>query len=230
MSLKNIGKSLSGIGKNLSGFLFGKPGGTNPFSPPDIATLMKNNPYLGLLGKYKSETSPIFDDLIKSIGSLNEAEDPLFQSLLTDIDKDTASAQGTLISDMAERGLVGPGQSSDIYSNAAATLAGEGVRRRSDARSKFAIDKATRLSNAYQNKFNQDSGIFSSLLGQEASGTSGRDVSLANLMAELYGVGEQNKKKRTPGFFDKFATSAADNFIKTATDPETLMKLVGLGA
>lgn len=217
----SLKKTLKKVGGGLSGFLFGKEGGSNPFSAPDLQALMKNNPYAGLTAKMKGSKDFLGDTLL----SQDENDNAILQSLLTGVDADTKQAQGSLISDMAERGLVGPGVSSDIYSNAAAQGYADAAKTKSDARLGFAKDSLGRQFQAGMT----DLGLYNDLLKTEAAGTSGRELQLAGLMSGQYNAGEANKKPRTPGFFDKWINSASNNFIKTSTEPETLLKLFGLG-
>ncbi len=123
---------------SLKSMLFGSKGPSNPYRPVDFKKLYGMDLEApGAAYDYEGAQKT----LMEMISDPNGAGESVLQGLLGDIDADTRSAYGSTMMDMAERGLVGEGQSSDIASNALATVNAIGAKTKSGIRSQFAMDR-----------------------------------------------------------------------------------------
>jgi hypothetical protein len=201
----------------------GAQGGTpNPFSPPDLESLKQPNPYVENLTKntktyfdYKPQTDASFQDLVKNIGAPSSVDDvrkqvngDLMNQLLTEIDRSTNNAAASTKLDFLDRGIGGPGAISDIEANAVAQVRGQGADTRAKTSGTFMLDelnnlakKEASLRDAYSSRYNADvagassaAGAYNAAATNQASLSNGRDISVADLMANLYNAGANRQE------------------------------------
>ena len=193
------------------------PVDTNPY----IANLPQN--YLDTVKGSSSTEDQAFQDLINKIGapsSVDEAKKAAdteqLQQMLTDIGRQTAGSVASEKSDIADRGLGGPGQMSDIEAIGLAQARGSGEEAMNKARltayqSELDRQKAREeaVTGAYGERYKagtaadtQMRDTLAKLVGQQPELMAGqiqeqtkRDVSLAQIMAQL----EQERLARGAG-------------------------------
>ena len=137
-----------------------------------------------------------FQDLIKSIGgqgNINDLqsllEQPYIKNVMSQIDTGTNQALGAAKSDFADRGLLGPGQTSDIVENALAAIRGAGAN--------------TKAGYQYQlgtNALQRDTELQKLLAGAYGSRyTSGQDIASRGALADVGTLNDLLKTGYTTG-------------------------------
>lgn len=223
-----------------------KPGVANPFGVPDLSFLKDNSAYdylknpVDLTSGFKkidtSGTDATFNDLLTNIGGQNQNDTEALNNLLRDINIQGENTVGSTKSDFLDRGLGGPGQISDIEANAIAQNRADTGRTAANARTATVGQGLDRLATAYGQKYltgadtaKTNAATFNDLLksgadltqqGKLAYGNiaSGKEGTLAKLMADLYSGGAKNNiETQQPGYLDNILRN-----IKL--DPASFMK------
>ena len=121
-------------------------GTTAPQGSPDFSSIL-SNPKL-FSDVYKAPTGTADASFQDYIGKINapsstdavqkQLDSQMLDQILSQIDRETSGAVASNKLDFADRGLSGPGQTSDIEANAQAQLQAAGVRSKAGARSTVA--------------------------------------------------------------------------------------------
>lgn len=208
---------------NIGGTLFGKPGPSNPYSAVDFESLMKQdleapgNAY-DYGGAYKNLLSMI--NAPSSVEAVQQdVEGQQMQNLLADVGIQTKNAYGSTMSDMADRGLVGAGQSSDIAANALGQVNAMGARTSSGIYGDYALARLQRLFGKEQAAQGAQEN-YANLLGSMAEDARTRNLNrmlgLSGQQTQAYGqaVGQQYQFPQ-PGIIESMSRKGADEFGKS---------------
>lgn len=230
------------LGKTFKNLVFGREGPKNPYSPVDFASLFaqdleKPGAAYDYGGAYKDLLSMI--NAPSSVEAVQQdVEGQQMQDLLGDVDLETKGAYGSTMADMADRGLVGEGQSSDIAMNALAQIQGMGARTKSGIHSQYALGRLGRLSDKERRAETAQSGyagILASMAESARQRNLQRMLGLTDQQVGAYGRGAQLQNQYTPGMLENFGQNFASSFGqqvgKNAAGPsaEDFMKMFAMG-
>lgn len=219
-SLKRTLKAGESFGKNL---LLGRDGPDNPYSSVDFASLFaqdleKPGSAYDYGGAYKNLMSMI--NAPSSVEAVQQdVEGEQMQNLLRDIGIETKNAYGSTMSDMADRGLVGAGQSSDIAANALGQVNAMGARTSSGVHSDYALARLQRLFGKEQAAQGAQQN-YASLLANMAENARTRNLNrmlgLSGQQTQAYGQAANLANQHTPGMIENFGNSFAESYGKNA--------------
>lgn len=211
--------NLGGVGK----LLFGSKGPSSPYSPTDFSKLFSmdlESP--GNAYDYSGAQEALMS-LINAPSStesvLNDVEGSDMASLLKDIDTETRNSYGSAISDMADRGLIGEGQSSDIAANALAQVQGMGARTKSGVRSDYAKQRLARLTQKEQAAQNAQSNWVNLLAGMSENARTrnlNRILGLSGQQTQAYGQSANLANTRTPGILQDMLAQFSGSYASGA--------------
>lgn len=205
---------------NIGGTLFGKPGPSNPYSAVDFDALMKQdleapgNAY-DYGGAYKNLLSMI--NAPSSVEAVQQdVEGEQMQNLLADVGIQTKNAYGSTMSDMADRGLIGEGQSSDIAANALGQVNAMGARTSSGVHSDYALARLQRLfgkEQAAQGAQQNYANLLANMAEDARTRNLNRMLGLSGQQTQAYGQGvNQQYQFNQPGIIETSSRKGADAF------------------
>lgn len=239
-SLKKTLNAGEKIGKNL---IFGRDGPENPYSSVDFASLFaqdleKPGAAYDYGGAYKNLMSMI--NAPSSVESVQQdVEGEQMQNLLRDIGIETKNSYGSTLSDMADRGLVGAGQSSDIAANALGQVNAMGARTASGVHSNYALARLQRLLGKEQAAQGAQAN-YASLLANMAENARTRNLNrmlgLTGQQTQAYGQAANLANQHTPGMLENFGNSFATSFGSKSGENAAgasmndIMKMFAMGA
>ncbi len=141
-----------------------------------------------------------------------DVEGEQMQNLLRDVGVQTKNAYGSTMSDMADRGLVGAGQSSDIAANALGQVNAMGARTASGIQGDYALARLQRLFGKEQAAQGAQQN-YASLLGTMAE--SARKRSLDRSLGLIGGM-TTSSNAPSNGLLDSMMSGFGSSFGQTA--------------
>lgn len=224
-----LGKKLKKIVKKATnvldpfGLVHSKPGPDNPYAPPNVDYLRQPDPYItNLTNNYRGsadflkQSDPYFEQLVANINapsSVDEVtrrvENDNFNRTMGQINRDVRSNADSALSYFADRGLVGPGQSSDIASEGVGVAYGRGSEAAAGARGQLYMGELGRqqarekaLMDAYGARYDtsakgalSDVGYYNGLLGDQAKLSTSRDLGYGEILSSLYSDAEKRRQE-----------------------------------
>ncbi len=221
-SLNKTLKATEKFGKNL---LLGRDGPDNPYSSVDFASLFaqdleKPGAAYDYGGAYKNLLSMI--NAPSSVEAVQQdVEGEQMQNLLADVGIQTKNAYGATMSDMADRGLVGAGQSSDIAANALGQVNAMGARTASGVHSDYALARLQRLFGKEQAAQTAQTGWVNMLAGMSESAKTRnlqRMLGLTGTQAGAYSNAATLANTHTPGMIESFGQNFSSSYGKGLGD------------
>lgn len=215
----SLSRTLKAGEKLGKGMLFGRSGPDNPYSAVDFASLFaqdleKPGSAYDYGGAYKNLLSMI--NAPSSVEAVKQdVEGEQMQNLLGDVGIQTKNAYGTTMSDMADRGLVGAGQSSDIAANALGQVNAMGARTASGIHGDYALARLQRLfgkEQAAQSAQQNYASLLASMAENARTRNLNRMLGLTGQQTQAYGQAANLANSFTPGIIESSTRKGADAF------------------